>query len=90
MRSVQVPPISQPVPFWASVSNAKVLGSGRIHGHEATEVSFFDPLTPGWFDAWVEKSSGHTLVLTMIAVAHFMHHVYGPFNAPFELRPPST
>ena len=24
----------------------------------------------------------------MTAVAHFMHHVYGPFDAPFELRPP--
>ncbi len=90
VRSVQDPPVTQPVPFWAGVADARVIGSRSLDGHSAVEVTFFDPLTPGWFDAWVEQSTGYTRVLTMIAVAHFMHHVYGPFNAPFQLHPPAA
>ena len=49
---------------------------------------------PSWFgrnlNAWIDKRTGLTLVLTMTAVAHFMHHVYGPFDAPFQLHPPTT
>jgi hypothetical protein len=30
------------------------------------------------------------VLLGMTAVAHFMHHVYGPFDAPFELHPPAA
>jgi hypothetical protein len=90
IHSVQDPPITQPQPFWAGVSDAHVIASGRVDGRSAAEITFFDPVTPAWFDAWIDKRTGHTLVLTMTAVAHFMHHVYGPFNAPFELHPPTT
>ena len=24
----------------------------------------------------------------MTAAAHFMHHIYGPFNAPLKVQPP--
>ncbi len=75
-------------PFWAAVANARVLGEGQVGGKPVWIVSFFDPVTPAWFEARVEKSTGRTLVLDMTAVAHFMHHVYGPFDAPFELHPP--
>ncbi len=90
IHSAQIPPITQPQPFWAGVSDARVIASGRVEGRSAAEITFFDPVTPAWFEAWIDKRNGHTLVLTMTAVAHFMHHVYGPFNAPFRLRPPRT
>jgi hypothetical protein len=88
VESPQLPPIRQPQPFWASVRNARVLGDETVDGKPAWVVSFFDPVTPAWFEARVEKSTGRTLLLDMTAVAHFMHHVYGPFDAPFELHPP--
>lgn len=88
IESAQVPPIRQPRPFWASVAGARVLGDETVDGKPVWVVSFFDPVTPAWFEARVEKATGRTLVLDMIAVAHFMHHVYGPFDAPFELHPP--
>ena len=54
------------------------------------EARFFDPNTPAWFRARIDKATGHTLLLDMTAVAHFMHHVYGPFDAPIRLLPPAT
>jgi hypothetical protein len=90
VRSVQNPPVNQPVPFWAGVSNARVIGSVSVGGRPAWEITFFDPVTPAWFDATIDKENGHTLLLGMTAVAHFMHHVYGPFDAPFELHPPAA
>lgn len=86
---MQDPTITQPLPFWASEADVRVLGSGRVHGQSVWIVSFFDPLTPGWFEARIAKDTGRTLELSMIAVAHFMHHVYGPFDAPFRLHPPA-
>jgi hypothetical protein len=88
VESPQLPPISQPTPFWAAVTDAHVLGEGAVSGKPVWVVSFFDPVTPAWFEAQVEKTTGRTLVLDMTAVAHFMHHVYGPFDVPFELHPP--
>jgi hypothetical protein len=88
VESPQLPPIRQPQPFWASVSNARVLGEETVGGKPVWVISFFDPVTPAWFEARVEKSTDRTLVLDMTAVAHFMHHDYGPFDAPFELHPP--
>jgi hypothetical protein len=88
LESPQLPPIRQPQPFWASYSDARVLGEEMVDGKAVWVVSFFDPVTPAWFEARVEKSTGRTLILDMTAVAHFMHHVYGPFDAPFELHPP--
>jgi hypothetical protein len=85
-----VPPVRQPQPFWASYTDARVLGDGRVGGRPVWIVSFFDPITPAWFEARVEKSTGRTLLLGMTAAAHFMRHVYGPFDAPFQLQPPST
>jgi hypothetical protein len=90
VESPQLPPIRQPQPFWASVTNARVLGEVTVGDKPAWVISFFDPVTPAWFEARVEKSTGRTLILDMTAVAHFMHHVYGPFDAPFELHPPPT
>jgi len=90
VESPQLPPVRQPQPFWASVANARVLGQERVDRKPVWVITFFDPGTPAWFEARVEKSTGRTLVLDMTAVAHFMHHVYGPFDAPFELHPPPS
>jgi len=51
-------------------------------------VSFFDPRTPAWFEATVEKRTGHTLELRMLAAAHFMHDVYRSFDHAPAIVPP--
>jgi hypothetical protein len=90
VESPQLPPVRQPQPFWSGYTDARVLGEGSVAGRPVWIVSFFDPITPAWFEARIEKGSGRTLLLGMTAAAHFMKHVYGPFDAPFQLHPPST
>jgi len=80
--------IRQPVPFWAGVSNAHVLGNVSASGRPAWLVSFFDPRTPAWFEATVEKRTGRTLALRMYAAAHFMHDVYRLFDHAPTIVPP--
>ena len=88
VESSQTAPIHQPVPFWVSVTNAHVLDSVRLRGHDVWRVSFFDPGTPGWFEAAIDKRTLHTLELSMFATAHFMHDVYSGFDKPAGIRPP--
>lgn len=88
LRSAQDPAISVPVPFWVDADDARVLGSSSVSGRAVWTVSFFDPVTPAWFQAEIDKANGRTLELSMIAASHFMHHVYGPFNAGVQLQPP--
>jgi hypothetical protein len=80
--------ITQPVPFWVGVSNAHVLGTVSASGRPAWLVSFFDPRTPAWFEATVEKQTGRTLELRMLAAAHFMHDVYRLFDRAPAIVPP--
>jgi hypothetical protein len=88
LESPQSGAITQPVPFWVGVSNAHVLGTVRASGHAAWLVSFFDPGTPAWFEATVDKRTGHTLVLRMFAAAHFMTDVYRSFDSARPIVPP--
>ena len=90
IESPQEPPLSQPRPFWYGVTDANVIGTGRARGHAVWDVTFFDPVTPAWFTAEIEQPTHRTLVLEMIAAAHFMHHVYGPFDAPIKIEPPAS
>jgi hypothetical protein len=91
VRSTQDPPIRQPVPFWATpITDARILGTATVAGRPVWVVSFFDPETAAWFEARIDKANGRTLRLRMVAVAHFMQHVYGPFDAPIHLRPPAA
>jgi hypothetical protein len=83
-------PIQQPVPFWYSVADARTLGSAQVRGRSVWTVSFFDPTTPAWFEAEIDKENGRTLELQMIAASHFMYDTYGPFNAPIQLHPPTS
>jgi hypothetical protein len=88
VESTQDPPLTMPVPFWSAVTDARLLGSARVQGRRAWTVSFFDPETPAWFEAEIDERSNRTLELSMVAAAHFMHHLYGPFDAAFRLEPP--
>ncbi len=81
-------PLRQPVPYWAGVTDAYVLGTRRIGGHSARLVSFFDPKTPAWFTIAIDAATLRTLDLRMVTTSHFMHDVYGPFNRPLSIRPP--
>jgi hypothetical protein len=81
-------PLTQPVPFWASVRDAHVLGAASVHGRPAWRVSFFDPDTPAWFDIALDRKTLRTLELRMVATAHFMHDVYGSFNTAPAIQPP--
>jgi hypothetical protein len=88
-QTSQADPIPEPVPLWLSVSDAHLLGSTVVRGRPAWEASFFDPQIHAWFTIWVEKSTMRTLELRMTAQAHFMHQVYGPFDAPVRIAPPA-
>jgi len=88
-RSVQAPPLNQQEPFWREAADVHLLGAARLGSRRVWHVSFFDPSTPAWFEASVDRASGRTLELDMIAASHFMHDVYGPFDAPVRLAPPT-
>jgi len=80
--------LTQPVPFWVSVRDAHVLGTGTVQGRAVWRVSFFDPGTPAWFTVALDRSTLRTLELQMITTAHFMYDVYTSFNATPAILPP--
>jgi hypothetical protein len=82
--------LHQPVPFWVSATDAHVIGSGRFAGRAVWNVTFFDPRTPAWFLVAIDKGTGRTLDLHMVASAHFMHDSYGSFDAPIKIVPPAS
>lgn len=82
-------PVRQPTPTWASApGRAALLGSGRVDGRAVWRISFVKPDVPAWFTLAVDKRTLRTLELSMVAPAHFMHHVYGGFDEPPSIRPP--
>jgi len=82
-------PIRQPVPLWASVSNARIVGKGTLRARPVWRVAFFDPQLDAWFTIAVDRQTLRTLDLRMTAQAHFMHQVYGPFDSPLSIEPPA-
>ena len=70
------------------VTNAQVLGSGRVGNRPVWIVSFATPSIPAWFTASIDKLSYRTLRLRMTAAAHFMFHRYIEFNGPLRISPP--
>jgi copper transport protein len=88
VESPQVP-IRQPsLPWTGTVRDAHVLGAGTVRGHPVWLVSFDDPATPAWFTIAVDRQTGRTYSMDMIAAAHFMHEDYRGFNAPLAIKPP--
>ena len=71
-----------------STGYARLLGTGKVGGRTVWHVSFFDPATPSWFEASIDQKTYRTLELDMTAASHFMHDVYGPFNASMRLHAP--
>ncbi len=59
-----------------------------MNGREVWRISFVDPNVPAWFNVSIDKKTLRTLKLSMIAAAHFMHHVYGGFDEPQSIEPP--
>jgi hypothetical protein len=80
--------LPQPVPFWAAVADAHVLGKATLRGRSALLVSFFDPQTPAWFKVALDERTLHTLDLHMVTTAHFMHDAYSSFNTAPPVTPP--
>lgn len=85
----QQDPIRQPIPLWQGVSNAHFLGTSTLRGRPVVRASFFDPQLHAWFTIVVDRATMHTLDLHMTATAHFMHEVYGPFDSPLRIVPPT-
>ena len=81
-------PVRQPQPFWQEALDAHVLGTGVVQGRPVWHVSFFDPSTPAWFEATIDQKTYRTIALDMTAASHFMHDVYGPFDASMRLEAP--
>jgi hypothetical protein len=88
VESQQTALITQPVPFWVAATDAHLVGTVTRFGRAAWIVSFFDPRTPAWFEATVDKRTGHTLELRMFAAAHFMHDAYRSFDDAPAIVPP--
>jgi hypothetical protein len=82
--------LHQPQPFWVTATDAHVVDETTLRGHEVWRVSFFDPRTPAWFLAAIDRSSYRTLDVQMTAAAHFMHDSYGGFNTSIKIVPPSS
>jgi len=80
--------VKQPVPFWVSVADAHVLGTARVNGTPAWQVSFFDPGTPAWFDVMIDSKTMLALNMHMITTAHFMSDSYSQFNSTPSIQPP--
>jgi hypothetical protein len=89
-RSWQHPSLPQPLPFWSGVRDAHIVGSPSMRGRRVWRITFFDPRSPAWFTAVLDRQTLRTLDLRMVTAAHFMHDVYGPFNQPLPLRPPRS
>lgn len=81
-------PLTQPLPAWGLVADAHVLGTTTVDGRPAWRISFFDPATPAWFEVKVDKRTLQTLDTRMVTTAHFMHDVYGAFDATPPIEPP--
>ena len=80
--------LTQPVPSWAKVTDAHILGSASVRGRPAWRVSFYDPATPGWFTVLVDKATLRSYQVRMTATAHFMQDDYGAFNTTAPIVPP--
>jgi hypothetical protein len=82
-------PIPMPAPIWGTsrITNAHVLGAGKVDGRPVTVVSLLNRSIPAWFTISFDRQL-RPRTLDMTAPAHFMHHEYLSFNRPLKIRPP--
>ena len=83
-------PVRQPVPPWADAVNAHVVATTVSRGRPASVITFFDPKTPAWFRATIDRESHRTYDVRMVATAHFMHDRFHSFNETPPIRPPTA
>ena len=81
-------PLRQPRPPWVAATNAHVVDTKVARGQTALVVTFFDPKTPGWYTAIVDRRTFHTYDVRMVATAHFMHDRFHSFGETPAIRPP--
>lgn len=78
--------LPQPTPVWGfPVTDAHVLARTR----KTIVISFLNPGIPAWFEVRLDAQTMLPRRLDMIAVSHFMHHVYTAYNQPRRVFPPS-
>ena len=82
------PPIRQPIPQWVDATNAHVVATTVARGRPALVVTFFDPKTPGWYTATLDRKTFRTYDARMVATAHFMHDRYHSFDETRAIQPP--
>ena len=82
--------VTQPVPIWRGVEDAHVLGTTRVGGRLAWRVTFFDPQSSAWFELALDRTTLRTLDLRMVTTSHFMHDVFGSFDAARPITPPGS
>ena len=82
-------PLCQPRPSWVTATNARIVGTTVARGRPALVVTFFDPKTPAWYTAILDRQTFRTYDLRMVATAHFMHDRFHSFNETPAIRPPS-
>jgi hypothetical protein len=82
-------PLRQPRPPWASVVNARVVGTTVARGRPGLVVTFFDPETPAWYTVILDREIFRIYDVRMVATAHFMHDRFDSFNETPAIRPPS-
>jgi hypothetical protein len=87
------PPIPVPSFIWDYFEpylDIRVIGRERVHGAEATIVSFFGQAggTPVWFRLWIDPD-GQVRLAEMRAPGHFMDHRYHDFDASIRIEPPT-
>jgi hypothetical protein len=68
--------LTQPLPAWARVTDAHILGTRTFAGR------------PAWFTLAIDRKTDLTLDSHMTATSHFMHDVYGAFNTTSQISPP--
>ena len=74
--------LPQPTPLWQNVTDAH---SPRTHDRPRTcadVVASSTPRRPPGSGPRIDVKTDRLLDLHMVAPAHFMHDVYGPFNGP--------
>jgi len=87
-KSSPQPPIRQPTPPWVDAVNARVVGTTVAQGRPSLVVTFFDPKTPGWYTATVDRDTFRTYDVRMVATAHFMHDRLHSFDETPPIQPP--
>ena len=71
-------------PWGAHPYDASLLARGP----RTVTVSFYDPVTPAWYEVVLDRRTRRPRRVAMTAAAHFMRDVYVAYDLPLRIRPP--